>query len=176
MSCGPDPGSKFYVHRVVLSLQSKFFKDNADKDIVEVRDVPAECMGVMIDLAYSGRAELADAALHADVMVAADKLQMSGLVEGIRVEMSTKQLDLIRKLPSSAYSSASKGEASASAPITPSVRKRMRKTNTVASTVALSKVLILYFARWSINAVSSSSLQLIIEHALSMALKLMNLA
>ena len=87
MSCGPDGGSKFYVHRVVLSLQSKFFKSHACKDVIEVNDVSPECMAVLMDLAYGGRAELADVAIYSDVMAAAERLEMTGLVEGIKVEV-----------------------------------------------------------------------------------------
>ena len=50
VSCGPDGGSKFYVHRVVLGLQSKFFKSHACRDVVEVRDVSPECMAVLVGI------------------------------------------------------------------------------------------------------------------------------
>ena len=41
-----------------------------------------------------------DVALRADLVAAAERLQMSGVVEGMRFEFTAKQLALLRKAPS----------------------------------------------------------------------------
>ena len=55
IQCGPGGQSKFYVHRVVLGIQSKFFKRHHNDDVVEVKDVSPEVMAALIDLAYGAR-------------------------------------------------------------------------------------------------------------------------
>ena len=59
ISCGPPGGqSKFYVHRVVLGIQSKFFKRHYNDDVVEVTDVAPEVMAALLDLAYGAREDI----------------------------------------------------------------------------------------------------------------------
>ena len=58
ISCGPGGQNKFYVHRVVLGIQSKFFKQHHNDDVVEVKDVSPEAMAALLDLAYGTRDQI----------------------------------------------------------------------------------------------------------------------
>ena len=80
--------SKFYVHRVVLAVQSRFFKAHHNDDVVEVSEVAPEVMAALLDLAYGARAELRDVAMRADLVAAAERLQLTGILKGMRFEAS----------------------------------------------------------------------------------------
>ena len=80
--------SKFYVHRVVLAIQSRFFKAHHNDDVVEVSEVAPEVMAALLDLAYGARAELRDVAMRADLVAAAERLQLTGILKGMRFEAS----------------------------------------------------------------------------------------
>ena len=89
IKCGPPGGqSKFYVHRVVLGIQSRFFKAHHNDDVVEVSEVAPEVMAALLDLAYGTRAQLRDVAMRGDLVAAAERLQLTGILKGMRFEAS----------------------------------------------------------------------------------------
>ena len=89
IKCGQ---SKFYVHRVVLAIQSRFFKAHHNDDVVEVSEVAPEVMAALLDLAYGARAELRDVAMRADLVAAAERLQLTGILKGMRFEASYRRI------------------------------------------------------------------------------------
>jgi hypothetical protein len=78
---GPGNERKFYVHKLVLSVHSRFFAERHNDDVVKLgEDVTPDAMAAIIGLLYEGKAEVDDVTKVPELRAAAEKLQMSDLL------------------------------------------------------------------------------------------------